>query len=139
MVTRGFFIGRFQPFHFGHLSVVRYALEHDDELIVAIGSTDKSFTTKDPFTASERFEMILAALAPYRDRVIVTIAPSNPLVQALFERDGYNVISLKPIESRGSGTQIRQLMIERNDAWKNLVPRNVVEYICDNNLEERVK
>ncbi len=40
---------------------------------------------------------------------------------------------------RGSGTQIRQLMIERNDAWKNLVPRNVVEYICDNNLEERVK
>ncbi len=75
MVTRGFFIGRFQPFHFGHLSVVRYALEHDDELIVAIGSTDKSFTTKDPFTASERFEMILAALAPYRDRVIVTIAP----------------------------------------------------------------
>ena len=34
----GLYIGRFQPFHNGHLSVVREALKHCNNLIIVVGS-----------------------------------------------------------------------------------------------------
>jgi nicotinamide mononucleotide adenylyltransferase len=63
---------------------------------------------------------------------------SNPLVQVLFERAGYNVTSLKLVDSRASGTRVRQLMSEENDAWQTLVPSLVAEYIRENILEKRL-
>lgn len=36
-MTRGLFVGRFQPFHLGHLHVIKELLEKVDELIIAIG------------------------------------------------------------------------------------------------------
>ncbi|HXY46810.1 MAG TPA: adenylyltransferase/cytidyltransferase family protein, partial [Thermoplasmata archaeon] len=62
---RGLLIGRFQPFHRGHLSVVRTirADRPDDSLLLGIGSAQESFTWKNPFTAGERFEMIARAIA----------------------------------------------------------------------------
>ena len=37
-MTRGFFIGRFQPFHNGHHNVVETIAEEVDELVLGIGS-----------------------------------------------------------------------------------------------------
>ncbi|MFA6528469.1 MAG: nicotinamide-nucleotide adenylyltransferase [Candidatus Gracilibacteria bacterium] len=54
--------GRFQPFHNGHLHVLRRALTENDEVVIGIGSPYKSFTSHDPFTASERMQMIRATL-----------------------------------------------------------------------------
>ncbi len=59
---RGLFVGRFNPFHLGHLKAVEQILELEDELIIAIGSTQESHTTSDPFTAGERLLMIRAAI-----------------------------------------------------------------------------
>ncbi|NYZ79420.1 adenylyltransferase/cytidyltransferase family protein, partial [Candidatus Micrarchaeota archaeon] len=59
---RGLFIGRFQPFHNGHLKGIEWALKRCDELIIAVGSTQRSFDRMDLFTAGERIEMIRRAL-----------------------------------------------------------------------------
>ena len=55
---RGLFLGRFQPFHLGHLDVIKQALKMVDELVIVIGSAQYSHTFENPFTDSEREEMI---------------------------------------------------------------------------------
>jgi len=61
--TRGLMVGRFQPFHNGHLHLARQILKDCNELIIAIGSAQFNYIYKDPFTAGERVLMIHAALA----------------------------------------------------------------------------
>jgi nicotinamide-nucleotide adenylyltransferase len=56
------FIGRFQPFHRGHLWAVKRCLKSADKVIIAIGSSQTSRTATNPFTAPERREMIDATL-----------------------------------------------------------------------------
>ena len=45
----GLFIGRFQPFHKGHESIVRKMLEECEKVIIAIGSAQESGTVANPF------------------------------------------------------------------------------------------
>lgn len=58
----GVFIGRFQPFHNGHLAVIEEALTKVNHLIILIGSPNKARDPRDPFTFEERFAMIDSAL-----------------------------------------------------------------------------
>ncbi|MGA3854978.1 adenylyltransferase/cytidyltransferase family protein, partial [Bacillus pumilus] len=62
---RGFIIGRFQPFHKGHLEVIKKIAEEVDEIIIGIGSAQKSHTLENPFTAGERILMITQSLKDY--------------------------------------------------------------------------
>ena len=55
-------VGRFQPFHNGHLHLSKQILQECNELIIAIGSAQFNYIYKDPFTAGERVLMIHAAL-----------------------------------------------------------------------------
>ena len=55
---RGLMMGRFQPFHLGHLDLVRQILKDCDEVIIAVTSSQFNYLEKDPFTAGERIEMI---------------------------------------------------------------------------------
>ena len=55
---RGLMMGRFQPFHLGHLDLVRQILKECDEVVIAITSSQFNYLEKDPFTAGERIEMI---------------------------------------------------------------------------------
>jgi len=68
------FIGRFQPFHGGHLAVIRKGLEHCRHLLVLTGSAERPRNTRDPFTSIERAEMIGACLDTDQ-RARVTVAP----------------------------------------------------------------
>ena len=56
------FIGRFQPVHQGHLHVVKQALRHTDNLLVLIGSSNRSRSVKNPFSYLERREVFASAL-----------------------------------------------------------------------------
>ncbi|NQV89395.1 MAG: adenylyltransferase/cytidyltransferase family protein [Parcubacteria group bacterium] len=58
----GLFIGRFQPYHTGHHLVVQGMAKVCRRVVIAIGSSDKSGTTDNPYTSQERKEMIQAAL-----------------------------------------------------------------------------
>jgi len=58
----GLFVGRFQPFHNGHLDAVKQILKEVDKLMIGIGSSQYSRTEENPFTAEERKSMIEKSL-----------------------------------------------------------------------------
>jgi bifunctional NMN adenylyltransferase/nudix hydrolase len=57
------FIGRFQPFHSGHLKVVQEGLKQADKLILLIGSAWQPRNTRNPWTHEEREAMVRACLS----------------------------------------------------------------------------
>ncbi|MEM0218116.1 MAG: nicotinamide-nucleotide adenylyltransferase [Desulfurococcaceae archaeon] len=163
---RVLFPGRFQPFHLGHQAALEQLLSEFDEVIVAIGSSQEGFTCKNPFTAGERFEMIARFVVRegIRNRVWITtipdinmppawsayvlsmvppveaVASGNPQTLYLFEWLGFKVKKIRLVEpEKYHGTRIRDLMIMGNDAWKELVPSVVVEFIDEIRGVERVR
>ncbi|MGF3523208.1 MAG: adenylyltransferase/cytidyltransferase family protein, partial [Candidatus Bathyarchaeia archaeon] len=62
MTTRGLYVGRFQPFHLGHLDAIQKILEEVEEIVIVIGSSQYSHNIHNPFTAGERLVMIRKAL-----------------------------------------------------------------------------
>ena len=112
-MSHGLYIGRFQPLHIGHLSVITRALTMVEKLNVVIGSIQNSFTWHDPFTTEERIEMITSQLdfQGYKDKVnIITLPdiddpftwpeyilfnlPDKELVDTIFSSNLDSVVSL---------------------------------------------
>jgi bifunctional NMN adenylyltransferase/nudix hydrolase len=58
------FIGRFQPFHNGHLALLTHALKQAAHVVVVMGSAHQARSPKNPFTWQERAQMIASALQP---------------------------------------------------------------------------
>lgn len=58
MYNLAVFIGRFAPFHLGHLRVVDQALEEADRVLILTGSSFAPASLRTPFSAEERIEMI---------------------------------------------------------------------------------
>ena len=64
------FVGRFQPFHNGHLSVILEGLARADHLVVLVGSAGSPRCHRNPFTFDERSRMIYESIpAHLRNRV----------------------------------------------------------------------
>lgn len=55
-------IGRFQPVHFGHLTLVREAMRVAKRVVILVGSSNKSQSIKNPWTFNERKVMLSAAI-----------------------------------------------------------------------------
>ena len=68
------YVGRFQPFHAGHLALLQQALALAGRCVVVIGSAHQARTPKNPFTWRERAEMIRLAL-PEAERERVDFVP----------------------------------------------------------------
>ncbi len=156
-LVRALYPGRFQPVHWGHVNVIKWALNHVDEVIVMIGTAQESHTLSNPFTAGERILMIRAALRDANidlSRVLIVPVPDilmnavwpyyvmmyvppfeyvvarNPLVIRLFKEIGFKVLIPPAFErEKYSSTLIRRMMIEGNEKWKDLVPPSVVKII----------
>ena len=56
------FIGRFQPFHKGHLSVIEAGFEQAEQIIILCGSAHQPRTVRNPWTFAEREAMIRGAV-----------------------------------------------------------------------------
>lgn len=56
------YIGRFQPFHLGHLDAIRQCLRERETLIIGVGSADDNWLPDNPFSCGERISMIKMAL-----------------------------------------------------------------------------
>lgn len=55
----GYYIGRFQPFHEGHLEIVKGAFKNGiEKLHIIIGSAEQYATVKNPFSFNERVDII---------------------------------------------------------------------------------
>lgn len=68
------FIGRFQPLHAGHMAVIEAGLQQADKLIVLCGSAHQPRTTRNPWTVTEREQMIRQAL-PEADQSRLFVSP----------------------------------------------------------------
>jgi nicotinamide-nucleotide adenylyltransferase len=160
----GLLIGRFQPFHLGHLDAVLFGLSRAENLFICIGSSNKSNERKNPFSAEERREMITLSIEPsITDRIkifdipdvgdhekwtfeIDKIAPKYDVVftndeftKTLFEKRKISIISvvLKDRE-KFSGTNIRNLITEDKN-WRDLVPQGTRNVLDSINAKERLK
>jgi nicotinamide-nucleotide adenylyltransferase len=163
--VRGVLIGRYQPFHLGHLAVVREirGARPDDALILGVGSAQASYSWTNPFTAGERVELIETALdeAAIRGVTVVPIVDidrhalwvahvesllpkfervytNNPLTRALFERAGYAVTSPVLVDrERFEGVRVRAALAE-DRGWKELVPPAVARLLGQWKAPERL-
>ena len=65
------FIGRFQPFHTGHESVIRKALELSDKVIVLVGSAYQPRTVRNPWDFNERESLMRSVFSQEENRRIL--------------------------------------------------------------------
>jgi len=66
-------IGRFQPFHLGHASLLRRALEVGERVVLVLGSAHSSRTPRNPFSAAEREAMIRSTLTESDNRRLLVL------------------------------------------------------------------
>ena len=160
----GLLIGRFQPFHLGHLEALRFALSKVDKLWVGLGSSNKPVEKNNPFTAEERKEMILSSIDDSMKKDISiyfipdvdnhvkwiekidAIVPkfdiifsNDDLTKHLYSKRATQVVSI-PFFNRDklSGTNIRDLIIS-DQKWENLVPEGTKNFLINSNAKERLK
>ena len=160
-------IGRFQPFHLGHLELVRQILDENDEIIIIIGSSQANYTIKNPFTAGERVWMIRNSLIESKVDMskvflvnaiddennvkwlsnIRSVSPpfraiytGNNFVKTLLKRE--TVIIKEPKLFEGNllkGTVIRKLILEDNAKWQELVSEAVRKIFSEIDAVERIR
>lgn len=66
------FAGRMRPFHAGHMTVVKQALQKAQYLFIVVGSMGEPINFRNPFTFEEVREMIRSSLTPTeQDRVFI--------------------------------------------------------------------
>jgi len=165
-LTTGLYIGRFQPFHLGHLEAVKHILGKVDDLVIVVGSAHDSHTIENPFTAGERITMIRLALKEAKiDANRYTVLPlpdaefhkvwvshllsqtpsfdlvftNEPLTSRLLKEAGMRVERI-PMFNRTSltATEVRKRIIEGKN-WEELLPKSVASYVKQIKGEERMK
>ena len=160
----GLLIGRFQPFHLGHLEALRFALSKVENLWVGLGSSNTPAQKNNPFSAEERQEMILSSIDnSMKDKISIyfipdldnhvkwiekidTIVPkfdivfsNDELTNHLYSKRDVQVIKI-PFHERNvlSGTNIRDLIIS-DQKWTDLVPEGTKNFLINSNAKERLK
>jgi nicotinamide-nucleotide adenylyltransferase len=155
-MLRGLYVGRFQPFHIGHLDAIKEVLKEVDELVIVIGSAQYSHNCNNPFTAGERLVMVREALKEDGvDSSKVWIVPvpdvhlhmlwvsavegytpkfnvlysNEPLTRRLFMEAGYQVKSIPLFERKlYMSTLIREKMV-KDESWSECVPKSTADFI----------
>lgn len=146
--SRALVVGRFQPPHRGHLEVLRAAVDSAREVVVVVGSAQRSHTVKNPLTSGERVEGLtalfkdeglqVALVIPVMDldqyhlwvaHVEAHVPPfdlvvsANPMTLHLFKEAGYPTKRVELVDrERLSGTRIRQMLFAGEDVSSHLTP-----------------
>lgn len=153
----GLFIGRFQPFHLGHLDIIKRILKENDRVIIAIGSAEKNYVPENPLTAGERVLVIDETLkaekinpakytiipvrnidnyALWVDHMNLYVPPYNTIytgsniVKACYEgtQSKHKLIQVKRIRPI-SATALRNSMIANTKEWESLIPQRTAELL----------
>jgi len=159
-------MGRFQPFHLGHLDLAKQILDECDEVIIAITSSQFNYLEKDPFTAGERIEMIhnslkessldlnrcfvvsienqfnVATWASYLKSALPhfdKVYSGNDYVSMLLADSSITVVKPKFLDrNQYNATKIRSMIIS-DENWKDSVPNAVYEFLTKINAKNRLK
>ncbi|MBN1861164.1 MAG: nicotinamide-nucleotide adenylyltransferase [Candidatus Thermoplasmatota archaeon] len=161
---KALFIGRFQPFHQGHLLLLQQLKTRYELIIIGIGSSQYRNTADNPFSAEERYQMITESLdaAGIKDYHLVfipdihdpphwvdhvcslvpdfdVVIANNPLTKKLFSQKGYAVEGTAYFDrKRYSGKEIRRRIVY-DEPWDDLVPDTIYRYIQKINGVSRLK
>lgn len=158
-------MGRFQPFHLGHLELVRQILDQCDDVIIAVTSAQFNYIEKDPFTAGERIEMIhnslkeanlelekcflisienqfnVATWGSYLKSALPhfdKVYSGNDYVSMLLADSGIMVVKPKFLDrTQYNATKIRSMIIS-DENWKDSVPNAVYEFLRKINAKNRL-
>jgi nicotinamide-nucleotide adenylyltransferase len=160
----GLIIGRFQPFHLGHLNALRFALSKVDKLFIGLGSSNKPLQKNNPFSAEERKEMILSSIdESMKQRIQIyfipdlenhikwielidalvpkfdTVFTNDELTRHLYSKCDVEVLPI-PFVKRDilSGTNIRNMMIS-DQKWEDLVPEGTKNFLYKTSAKQRLK
>jgi len=160
----GLLIGRFQPFHLGHLAALQFALSKVDKLWLGLGSSNKPMEKTNPFTVEERQQMILSSIddsiknkisiysIPDLDNHVKwienidTIVPdyqivfsNDPMTEHLYSKRNVKVLPI-PFLKRNqlSGTRIRNL-IYNDQKWENFVPEGTKNFLLNTSAKDHLK
>lgn len=159
-------MGRFQPFHLGHLDLVAQILDECDEIIIAVTSSQFNYLEKDPFTAGERIQMIHESLKESTldlNRCYVVslenqfniatwssylksslpyfdrVYSGNDYVSMLLCDSGISVVKPKFLDrAKYNATLVRSKIISGGN-WKELVPNAVYQLLTKINAQKRLK
>ena len=160
----GLLIGRFQPFHLGHLEALQFALSKVDKLWIGLGSSNKPVEKNNPFTAEQRKEMILASIDDsMREKISIyfipdvdnhirwiekidTIVPkfniifsNDDLTKHLYSKRNIPVLSIPFLNRESlSGTNIRDLIVS-DQKWDDLVPNGTRNFLERTGAKEHLK
>jgi nicotinamide-nucleotide adenylyltransferase len=150
------FVGRFQPFHKGHLKAIKWILKKEKEIFIIIGSSQESLTEKNPFSFSERKEMITQVLKAkkiknfkifgiedmeddtlWAKKILkitklkpkeATVYTKNHWTKECFEKIGVKVKSHPIFFNKLSATEVRE-RIKKGERWKHLVPKEIWKHL----------
>lgn len=165
-MTTGLYVGRFQPFHLGHLEAVKHILSHVDDVIIVVGSAQHSHTTENPFTAGERITMVRLSMkeagvdsgrylvmplpdAEFHKVWVAHILSQTPEFHVAFTNEPLTGILLKeaglrveklPFHHRESytATEVRRRMLNTGN-WEELLPSSVAKYVKSIGGVERIR
>ena len=160
----GLLIGRFQPFHQGHLDALHFALSKVDKLWVGLGSSNKPLQKNNPFSAEERKKMILSSIddsirkkieiyfIPYFEDhkkwvehidIIVpkfdVVFTNDDMTKHLYSKRDTTVVTI-PFTKRDvlSGTNIRDLILS-DQPWEEFVPDGTRKFLDEIKAKQRLK
>ena len=160
----GLLIGRFQPFHRGHLDALHFALSKVDKLWIGLGSSNKPLQKNNPFSAEERKKMILSSInesiknnieiyfipdfedhkkwAEYIDITVPNfdiVFTNDNMTEHLYSKRDTTVVAI-PFTKRDvlSGTNIRDLILS-DQPWEEFVPDGTRKFLYEINAKQRLK
>ncbi len=118
------FIGRYQPYHQGHISLIMQKINQGIPALIMVRDIEPD--TKNPFTTEQTVDMIRKYHAAHGHDVQVLIIPDMESVN--FGRGvGYEINEFSPPENIGwiSATGIRDSIKEGNNNWRELVDESI--------------
>ncbi|MAZ31208.1 MAG: hypothetical protein CMP57_03835 [Flavobacteriales bacterium] len=120
------FVGRYQPYHFGHIELINQKLKEGVPALIMVRDIEPD--EKNPFTTEQTVDMIKKYHAAKGDDVEVMIIPDIESVN--YGRGvGYEINEYTPPKDSGamfiSATKIRTSIKEKNNDWKSMVDESL--------------
>jgi cytidyltransferase-like protein len=127
---RAVFIGRYQPYHLGHINLIQQKLNLGIPVLIMVRDIEPD--EKNPFTTEQTVNMINKYHQSKGDDVEVMIIPDIESVN--WGRGvGYELNEWIPAESISniSATKIRDSIKKGDDGWKEMVDESIQEDIIN--------
>jgi adenylylsulfate kinase len=127
---RAIFIGRYQPYHFGHIKLIEQKLNQGIPALIMVRDIEPD--EKNPFTTEETVNMIKKYHESKGDDVEVMIIPDIESVN--YGRGvGYEINEFIPPDNIGfiSATKIRDSIKSGDNNWKKMVDESIQQDIIN--------